>query len=396
MSIVGAVLSAFFDLRPARNFDMYALIFLACGVIGAGGPESKSTEIKVERWFNAPTLRTPENRTYVILFFSTLQAAETRPYLEVLEKLRQRRDVLVLALSAESASRVERFVGEEKIGLPVGARSRLHKQLKVPRFPAVVVLDPKPKEVQATPEIIHDVARVNDFLNDFAGESEAPSGQFDKSSTLAVLKHHARQDPDAEQRGRALELLRGRLEPKAFMKLCDELLTSAEGTSERGSISYLKHLADPAVPEKEALLAPSSVAANAMRDNPDDPIWEPVRQYAANIEWLSPNELMRDYSQHDGDSPDESLVRREIALQIGKLADKAQARGMFMQMLPGEKDAGVRAYIVGEFWTSCEIGDIEAAEFLETQLAKEPNVRVVRPLMEVAIQCLRTGEGPCE
>lgn len=374
-------------------------------VVGIAG--RAPVEISARTWFNARTVQVPDERTYVVFFFSTIQGKKENPrYIARLHKMRKNREVVVIGLSAESSKRVQKFVKENKVRFSVGAESKAYKQFRIKKFPAIVVLDPSEKD-RAGRSPLTSLDDLDDYV-DFPDEDEVPplvSGEFSKESSVEVLEDHARNDTDETYRLRSLSFLRKKMAPGKFMKLCDELLaaTSNFGTS-RGNIAYLRHLADPTVKEKEPRSPPSSDAKRARRVTLGGPQWQRVRDFEELAPQLSQEKLMAELfdDQTDPTDPRNLLNRLEIGSIFNGIADngtaeeKATARELLMQMLPGEPDAGVRLYLVGALWGTAYPGDIEVAEFLEEQLKTEPNIRSVRPMMETIVRCMRTGEGPCD
>jgi len=365
----------------------------------------KLTEITARHWLNPHTIRVPDERTYVVLFFSTIQGKkETRRYVSQLDKMRKKRNVVVMGLSAESSRRVEKYVKEKQIRFLVGAESQAYRQFRIKKFPALVVLDPKQRASGAAGEIVP----IND-LEEYLGLPEEDANEplvstkFNSESSIEVLQQNARYNSDKYQRQRAIDMLRGRMNPKEFMSLCDELLASAESSTMRGHIAYNKHLADPSIKDKEPYLAPGILAGQARRKNPDAPEWQRVRDYEAIVDALSPEQLAADFFDNQVDASDEQslLIRREIGNRFNHISEtgspdeKAVARDLLMQMIPGEPDAAVRLWLVGALWSTVSAGNTEVGDFIEEQLKTEPNIRSVRPLMETVLRCMRTGEGPC-
>lgn len=379
------------------------LIFLAAATFA---PESSSRpmEVSARRWFNVRTVQIPDRRTHVLFFFSTVQNhAETVRHIERLNRLHKKADLEVLGLCAESSRRVEEFIKKRGVRFPVGAVSKAYKQFKIQRFPAVVVFDPETQQrsEELKPVPLDDLAGYDGWEDDGA---QPVSGDFDETTSVTQLQAHARFDSDSLQRRRAVHLLRSRMATEEFLSLCDELLETSEDPTLRGSIAYQRHLADPSTPEKEPVSPPSALANRARQENPEAPEWQPVREYEEFAGELSPSELASDFFDYQqlGLDPTSLLIRREIASRFNAISEngseeeKAEARTELMGMLPGEPDAAVRLWLVGALWSTTKPGDLEVADFLTEQLAIEPNIRSVRPMMETVIRCLRTGEGPCE
>lgn len=387
---------------------MSTILAFAIASLCAADSNPKPVEIVAGGWIypGSVHLQIPDERRHVILFFSTLQdSRQTLRYFEELRKIGEARDVAVLALSPESKKRVEKFAAKYKPRIPIGYGSRSYKdrRCKVERFPAVRVVDPQ-RPAMSEFEAIYSPAQLVAYAETLEPRTVLASGAFDASAPVERLEAHARGDADEMQRRRAVELLRARLPAAEFMALCDDLLESAEGVTLRGAIAYQRHLADPDAPEKEPLSPPSALARQARRESPDDPMWLDVSEYEAMAAELSPSELAADFLtfQEDALDPVNLLIRREIASRFntisesGTAEEKAEARLQIMDIFPGEPDAAVRLWLVGALWSTTAPGDLEVADFLTEQLAAEPNIRSVRPMMETVIRCMRTGAGPCE
>ena len=381
---------------------MTSLIVGACALCWAGTNED-AVEISANRWFNPITIRVPEDRTFVLLFFSTVEGKdETRRYVTRLRKLRLKSDTTVMGLSAESPERVERFVKKHGIRFPVGAESRAYKRFRVKKFPTLVVVDFADR-ASATHGMTWSLDQLDDYVERSADDSAFISEELNETSSTSRLEDHARHDPENTRRSKALHLLRGRMDAAGFLKLCDELLASTNSSLLRGEIAYQRQLADPAVSDKEPRLAPSVLAGRSRRENPDAPRWERLRNYEVSISDLSTEQLVADFFDYQTDAmdPENLLIRRDIASRLnaisedGSIDEKLDVRAKVMSMLPGEPDAAVRLWLVGALWATTAPGDLEVADFLAEQLKTEPNVRSVRPMMETVIRCMRTGEGPC-
>ncbi len=349
-------------------------------------------ELQAEAWFNSLSIRVPEDRTYVLFFFSTVQEREAKPWIEKLNKINRREDTVVIGLSAESKERVSKYVEQQKVQFAVGAKSKAYKKFSIKQFPQVLVLSPKRRSGDIAPETI-DLERLDRRFAPPAEVGPLTSGAFDEDSPLDLLRRHARED--SEDKLRALGLLRKRIPPEEFMEFCDQLLEEEENFFRRGDVLFQRQLADPSIPEseKEPLLPPSSEARRLSRENPDDAQWVPVRDYVEGADERTAEQLFQDYLDHPGDNPADVMIRRNIPDYLARTPDKQRARELLMQMLPMEPDAATRMGIAFSFANEvCQPGDFEVADFLEQQLQTEKNVRTARPAMEYVIRYLRTGE----
>lgn len=379
------------------------LMVTAATICGPGMPE-RPLEIRANHWFNSFTIRVPENRSYVLMFFSTVQGKEeTKRYLSRLSRIQHAGEVVVVGLSAESSKRVGAFVTKHKIQFPVGAESRDYKRFGIKRFPAIVFIDGGNQRHRGKLPV-WSIDQLEDYVNLPHAGSALDSSDFDADSSLESLVEHTRRNPDDMARRRALTLLRDQMEVGAFMALCDELLESAEEMTLRGNIAYQRHLANPNEPLKEARVSPSTLARRARRETIGGAEWQRIRDYEANATGLSQDQLVADFFDNQDREMDSEglLIRREIASRFNSIAEdgtveeKRAAKSNLMKILPGEPDAAIRLWLVGALWSTTAPGDLAVADFLTEQLQSEPNIRSVRPMMETVIRCMRTGEGPCD
>ncbi len=369
-----------------------APLLLGCVLTILTAAKQKPIELQAGAWFNTGTIRVPDDRTYVLFFFTTFQEREVKPFIGRLNKLHRRRDTIVVGLSPESEERVEKFIEKEKIRFTVGARSRTYKDFRIKRFPRVVVLERK-RSGNRVENIFVDLESPDSWFPHHLPEDEPlEPGAFDEKSSVEILKRHAHEDSSYLEQKRAVRLLRDRLTTDEFMGFCDEILEYEYRPALRGAIAYQKHLEDPNAPVKEPLHPPSSRASQSLRGSSDDPKWDRVHDYFLRIDELPSEQLVEDFFDNMTDDPGDLLIRRGIPAALEKRTDKENVRSSLMQMLLAEPDSGVRLRVVGAFSEVCLPGDFEAADFLEEQLKTEKNIRGVRPMLEYTIRYLRTGE----
>ena len=335
----------------------------------------------------------PEDRTFVLFFFSTLQRESASPWIEKLNKLRGRKEFLVVGLSPETKERVSKFVEEQKVQFMVGIKSKAYKKFDIKTFPRVVVIPPRKCDQPIAPEALS----LEHFDRRFSSLPDADpliSGAFDENSSINLLRRHASEDPDESAAHQSLNLLRSKLPPDEFLALCDQLLQEEENVFRKGNLLFQRQRGDPGIAEsdKEPLFSPSALAQHEERTIPDDPKWAPIAEFNAQLSHRTEAELFEDFLDHLSDDPVDARIRSSIPHALGRSSDKRQARSLLMQMLPLETDFGVRQQIVGRLSDVCNPGDLEVADFLEDHLRIETNVRVVRPMMEYVIRYLRTGE----
>ena len=376
---------------------MSTIAIYALAVAAIGGSRPDRTELQAKAWFNSPSIRVPDDRTYVILFFTTFQDQGVEPLIAKLNKLHRRGDTVVVGLSPESKERVEKFIEKRKVRFTVGARSPTYKEFGIKRFPRVVVLERK-RSGNRVENIFVDLESPDSWFPHHLPEDEPlEPGAFDEKSSVEVLKRHAHEDSSYLEQKRAVRLLRDRLTTDEFMGFCDEILEYEYRPALRGAIAYQKHLADPNAPVKEPLLAGSTLARREMRENPDDPQWDRYREYFDGIENRSAEQLFQEYFEHLGDDLVDLQTRKSLPYElVRRLREERVEQPIVVdylkQMLLAETDFATRQRIVGAFSEVCRPGDFEVADFLEEQLKTEKNIRVVQPMMEYTIRYLRTGE----
>lgn len=375
------------------------VIFLALVASGATGRGDPPLELDAKVWWRPPPIRVPDDRTYVVLFFTTVQEEKVAPLIRRLNRMDQRKDVVVVGLSPQEAGRVEAFIKRHNVRFAVGAGSRTHKNKRFAfkEWPhLVVVRQPIHDELVIVP--LSDLSAVEALLPPpESAEPSVASGGFDENLPAEVLREHVLGDPDQSARLEALRLLREKMPPGDFMRFCDEIMDLDRGPDANditwwGHVGYEKHLADPDVPEKQPVWAPSVKVSHEYHQTPNDPRWRAFERYVEAIDARSAQELRADFFAHLTDQPDDLLIRREIARHIGQCADTENARRILMELIPGEPDFVIRQRLVGGLMDVCEVGDVEVADFLEQRLAEEDNIRFVRPMMRYVLRYLRTGE----
>ncbi len=373
-----------------------SLVYAVLCVSVLPGLGDNATELKARAWFQPASIRLPDERTYVLLFFTSLQPREVAPLIAKLNKLHRRKDVVVVGLSPESEARVKKFIDQEKIRFTVGAGSPTYRDFKIKRFPQVLVVEPSRGEKRGE-RVFLDMESLDRRFRTAPEEQTMESGGFESDSPVELLRRHALGDENDRERARAVGLLRKRLDATEFMQLCDEILEREYAPSLRGAVAYQKHLADPSIEQKEELFAPSVLGRKDLRANPEDPKWDPVYRYYEGVADRSADDLFDDYLARLTDDAVDVQIRNSIPRYLERLGEsdaaaRPIARRHLMEMLTSEPDAAIRQRIVGALGILCSPGDFEAADFLEKRLQTETNVRLVRPMMEYHIRRLRTGE----
>ncbi len=361
------------------------LMFALFPAFGGGD----TSELTASSWLNPPQIRVPDDRAYVLLFF-TLQHPPNRHLIERLNELHRLRTYVVVGLAPDSAARLKHFVNDADINFAVGAGSRSYKSFRITTFPSLILL-------------VNDSAQIiaADHLTEAAEQwlthaRTHLSGRFDESSSVSELRYHAAAHPDFYERQRALKLLGMKMSSQAFMDFCDEMLAQNLAPRERGRIAVARKRADP----NEVGWKPSSPRAGELdkeyRTNPEDRHWATVNEYIKQRH--RPQQLLDDYLSHNSDSDDDLLIRLQIAFKLyalaenGKPEEQTTVRGILMQILPDERDLHIRWIIAGGLWACSETGDLELADYLDEQRKSETDIGKVEPMMHSAIHNLRTGQ----
>lgn len=370
-------------------------LWLCVSVLGVGEP--KPVQLHAQVWMNRESILIPDDRTYILFFFSTVDKDKSlSSWVSRLNHLNRQDDIAVIGLSAEVEERVSKFVKRYGVRFAVGAHSHAYKEFKVKRFPKLIVLDvdDRLQRVSSSPMTIDELDQWSD---DYTFSEVQTSRTFDETSTRELLIQHATFDSDMGEKKRAVYLLRNKItSPAAFMSTCDDLLKHEHSVAMRGFLAYQKHLVDPSVLQKEPETSPSWYASRAMRDDPDERTWQRATNYVTQIESRSLHQLSEDYLDHMTDDPSDLVIRKTIAESLEhRVTDdesKREIRSLLFEWLPLETDFVIHQRLVGGFLDACQPGDEEAADFLEKQLESEENIRLVRPLMNYIVRYLRTGE----
>ena len=235
--------------------------------------------------------------------------------------------------------------------------------------------------------------------NNEAAAGECFTGRaFSHRSPTEELRGHALENPMDHERKRALEILRRRLPAEEFIALCDEILSMESAASMCGWVAHQRHLADPASELKEPLFPPSIVASRERENDPGNPKWKALDAYLAVLPTRTLEELHEDFTEHGSDDRAEILIRWEIVRHIRTMvspgtSEAQRAQQILQDMFRHEPDAGIRHQIVVTLGVISEPGDEGVAEFLEGQLASEPNIRLVRSIIVHTVNELRSGGG---
>lgn len=384
---------------------MVYLITALLMMTGQGSPVVSSVRgsgegrvIHAEKWFGGPSFRYPEDRSLVILFFHTSPPRDQaeaytkalRAHVEHLNQLvSERKDVLVLGLTSEPEDRLKDFVLACKPKFALGVRSTSAKSFGVERFPSIVVLK-------------SGVSRQEEGLTWIAEclgppLAERPTSPSERSieqlkEALAAASGGVAMPDEARE---ALESLRIRMDYGEFASLCDDLeKRNAMSPSWLGRVRYQRHLADPAVVEKQAWDTPVTAAQSLWRQSRDDPVWDPIEDFFKDFESrgvLTLEEVVQVYRAHLGDDPADLLTRIWLADTLRAL-DQQHLTPALRTMLDIEPDAVIRIRLMIALCALAPDGDPETLKHLEHRLDVEDNIRA-KPMLEAAVRMFREGNN---
>jgi len=368
--------------------------------------------LTAQTWINNLTLRWPDHRTYVLLFFRSPRPADyDASSSEAVEKLKSavlslnwiatsRRDVLVLGVTTDSEEQIGRFLERLRPRFAIGVRSIAYRKFDIKEFPAVLVLRKPPDQPSGADGWVADRITQFDRIADHLAPPPETSSDDDvplEELPNEVLMERLRSNPYAamgETLEDSLELLRFRMDPQNFMRFCDEIEYAAGYSSVwLGSVRYQRHLADPAITEKQSDETASKAALARRRASPDAPEWQPYRSFMEELNTLAEQpaeELMSFYKKHLGNDPNDVLIRHRFAHYLSH-QHQERLLAPFKAMFEIEPDPVIRNLIVLGISENAPPGDPETLRFLEKKLETETNIRWTRPTLEMAIQWFKEG-----
>lgn len=366
--------------------------------------------ISAQQWFNLSTISIPAPPTRVLVFFSTRLPDAFVPLIPHLNRIDQRPDVVVYGLTPESSRRVETFVEQHRIKFAVGAGSPNDRHFGVRRWPQIVVLKSSCRNMSADrAQVERTMAALTDLesrLNTDVGDDKATAAtsaidpdKAQRSAEIDRLRAVALEDPDPEERMRALGILRTLLSPEGFLSVLDAVLSAEppawyqDWWQKRpiwyGDIAYMRHMADPSQPNKQGPPPGLLVIVQQEADLVDLAYAE---AYVGELRKMTNEELRDEYLSHLSDADRDLLIRQKIEAVLMPRSDSPEVRRVFLELLPYEPDAYMRYNLAGDIGFVCQPGDTEAIEVLNTALDAETDIRWARPMMQEAIHYLSTGD----
>lgn len=363
-------------------FQFVVLSFLP--LISFSGQEisAKRQEISAKHWFNNPEYRLFDDRDVILFFFDAGDRQSAR-WISKLERLRRRPDVVVIGLTQDDKNKAELFIKREKVRFTVGAGSPSAKSFGVRALPALrkfVRKDP------AGPRIM-EMDGLADYLPSWGDYGKEEVEAIKESWELAAF---VESDAYGMNRQQALFKLFDTWKREEFLALAQARLPVERDPWVRNALKLLIDRAQ-GVDNPQPKIAASTEYRKQFSADQDDSAWAPFREYQKEIHQRTVAQLVDDYRIHGAEEPNDVLIRRTIAAHLEQ-HDRTAARRAYMELLLGEPDYFIRLRIVGGLNQTCQIGDEEAAAFLEEAARAEPNLRHVKPLMEYTSHYLRTGE----
>lgn len=373
---------------------------LACVLVPAGPAPARAgadvPEIRARHWFNNPVYRLHDNREVILFFFTSARREQAEASARIaakLNRLAQRPDVVVIGLTPDSRLRARRFLERHRVRFTIGANSRSHRDFGIRRLPALVRIEPA-RHSTAT---LLPVAQLDALLPPpepkEQGTAAVDTGAEVPAEQIEELRRRVA-DAGAPPgvRKAAVRELADLLAPEEFVALAEERLALEEDPWVRGALRFYRDLAN-GTERYEYIPSPSTRCEREYNRDPQAPEWRAVRQFSARLETMSADELYQAYLAHPTDSPTDLLIRRLATIEMFRCtgADRPAARKALLQIVATEQDAGIRMYAAMSLSEVCSVGDDEAAGELEALAEVEPDLLMVRPMLEYVGQYLRTG-----
>lgn len=380
----------------------------ATAALPAAANAAGGVSLRAEKWLNGPTLRHPEDRSYVILFFNVHdQDRDTAPvslkelgrFVGELNKLSLRRpDVLVLGLTAHTEKQIARFMVEFKPRFAIGVQSLSYKRFRVEKFPTVVVIPRRDGDMADPPWSALDSTALDAIPEKLGPPREQADIPLEELSNEELM-HRIKENPDPLREivpilADALELLRTRMDAEDFMRFCDEIeyQIGYTGSIWVGRVRYERHLADPTILEKQPRRTRLSEVLASWRASRDDPTWASFSEFskANSHDSRKPGRLIDLYRAHMTEDANDLLIRHDLTFPFNTLNDPAFIDDL-KGMLDIEPDPILRSRILICIVQCASRDDTELLPYLEGKLAGETNIYWARPTLEMVIDHLRTG-----
>ena len=368
-----------------------SVLSLMIGLAACGQPaRAEDREIGARHWFNNPVYRLHDDRRVVLFFFRCDDKASAR-WTSDLNRLSRRSDLVIIGLTSDDRQAAERFMSRCKVCFTVGAESRSAKLFGVERLPALFAVNRNDRD-QVQPV---DLLDIQDLLATMGGEP--PDRELSEIDSAEELKRYIETVSHGDKRESAVcklwDLL-GSEDADGFIEFAERRLPVEPDPFVRGELRYWRNIAQ-GIEQHDRERSPSSTHFVAFRDNPDAPEWAAARAFRDSKEQRSAAKLLEEYRGRLDDEPNNVLIRDFVVRELHRFKDRAdreQARAALMEIVAEDPDRSIRLYAVGGLGHICDIGDTEAADYLDAIAEDEPYVLVVRPAMEYTANYLRTGE----
>jgi len=396
------------QLPRKRRIIFGSALLLATAHPGVARAGPQAVHLDAKKWWNPPALRLPEDRTWLVVFFTTVYEGRLEPMLPWLERMSRRKDVVVAALSPEPAERVEDFVKRRRTRFAVGAGTNAHRRLRIEKWPTLIVIRPGSESVPRLDGVdLRTLERLEKQLGSAPAASEHPANVRDLPpdaplEQLTQIAVYAEQDDI--HRKEALRRLSKRMPPAEFVALCDQLLASIPDELEflpRGAryyweweIRFLRARSDPNTTAKPEVRSPAEdLHRRLLRNELQMPLGLSLPG-KEEIPSRPVEEWAKDYHAFLGSNLSEHLLARYVlASNLREHPDKPAVRKLILDVLPTEPDFGIRFQLVLALDQVCPLGDEEAIHLLEALAAREAQgLRYTKPSMLSVAHRLRSGE----
>lgn len=385
-----------------------ALILL---VLGYSTVADVPPELKAGRWFNNPVFRLNDHRDVLLFFFvvnDSPSAKEGLRWVEKLNRLANRPDVVVIGLTSASRAATEKFIEAAKPRFAIGAASASARDYKITKFPSVIRLERHRGEAKkggADQFVVPSGLDPNWEPIEYAGlealdaklaATNEGGGYVEPdlaSMTLVELKAFAAGDSFGMDRATAVQMVFQAVPHDEFVKYADERLDAESNPWAKGTLRYYRDVA-AGVRKDDAQQSASARAVNEFEKNPDDASWAEVRAYLAqtNEDRGDFNKVWTAYQSHVTEGSADALVRRHAIHDLWhRCADDDSVRSALLQAAGLDPDHSIRMIATMALGERCEVGDEEAALRLDQIADIETEILNTRPMMERVAERIRGG-----
>lgn len=357
--------------------------FLALCLILAEPTDYPIRELEARHWFNNPVFVLNDQRDVLLVFFSTQDDSMNR-MIRTLNRLSRRPDLLVIGITSDSRTQVEKWIARERVRFTVGAESGMAAKLKLDKLPKALRL--KRNESDQFQE-----------FDPASTESLVPAyGEYGAEDTSKLTEPRQLEDMISSnaygrKRFEAVQKLYHLSDPDAFIAFAESQIDTETDPWVRNALVYYKEIRQ-GVRQPDEPLSPATRYYREFSSNAQADGWREAREFMASLPTTPIDQLPAVYVSHLRDEPNAAVVRRATIDHLERNAPPELARAILLNLLAVETDYQLRLRIVGAFTTVCKVGDTEIADSLEALAKQEQNLLHVRPMMEYVANYLRTGE----